>query len=120
MKLRITHVIPVYAPAFKFGGPVLSVSRLCEGLAKKGHQVRVITTNTGLPELPKYQLGKPIMRGGVEVTYFPIDHIKGPIRSKELKNALHNELRDIDLLHLSTVWHPLGIGVQREASNLST
>ena len=31
--LTITHFIPVYAPA-SFGGPVLSVGRLCEALAK--------------------------------------------------------------------------------------
>ena len=70
MNLSITHAIPVYAPAWHFGGPVLSVSRLCEGLAADGHQIKVITTNAGLPELPDNQLGRPVLLRGVEVTYY--------------------------------------------------
>ncbi|MFM1799724.1 MAG: hypothetical protein RLZZ117_2002, partial [Cyanobacteriota bacterium] len=39
--MRVLHFLPVYAPAWQFGGPVLSVSRLCEGLAAQGVEVRV-------------------------------------------------------------------------------
>ena len=115
MSLVITHAIPVYAPAWQFGGPVLSVSRLCEGLAVQGHCVKVITTNAGLPDLPSELLGQPLQRNGVEVTYFPVDQPNGTIHSRALNKALPTILQGTDLLHLSAIWQPLGIPIQREA-----
>ena len=116
--LSITHFIPVYAPAWHYGGPVLSVSRLCEALAKSGHKVNVLTTNAGLPQLSGEELGKPTSRNGVEVTYFEVDRQKGTIDSRALKKSLTNYLEGTDLLHLSSVWQPLGIAVQQEAYRL--
>ena len=116
--LSITHFIPVYAPAWHYGGPVLSVSRLCEALAKSGHKVNVLTTNAGLPQLSGEELGKPTSRNGVEVTYFEVDRQKGTIDSRVLKKSLTNYLEGTDLLHLSSVWQPLGIAVQQEAYRL--
>ena len=49
--MQITHAMPVYAPAWQFGGPVLSVSRLCEALAAEGLRVRVITTKCRIARL---------------------------------------------------------------------
>lgn len=118
MSLVIIHAIPVYAPAWQFGGPVLSVSRLCEGLAAQGQAVKVITTNAGLADLPSEQLGQPIQRHGVEVTYFPVDQPNGTIRSRALNKALPRLLQGADLLHLSAIWQPLGIPIQREAWRL--
>jgi len=115
MSLRITHVIPVYAPAWQFGGPVRSVSRLCEGLAANGQQIKVVTTNAGLPELPQNQLGRPVLRNGVEVTYYPVDYPEGTIKSKALENALPQIFSKVDLIHLSAIWQPLGISIQRQA-----
>ena len=67
--MRVLHFLPVYAPAWQFGGPVLSVSRLCEGLVQLGIELRVITTNAGLPDFPAEQLGRPQLVNGVNVTY---------------------------------------------------
>ena len=117
-RLNIAHFIPVYAPAWHYGGPVLSVSRLCEALAKSGHKVNVLTTNAGLPQLSGEELGKPTSRNGVEVTYFEVDRKKGTIHSKALKKSLTNYLEGSDLLHLSSVWQPLGIAVQQAAYRL--
>ena len=113
--MRILHAIPVYAPAWQYGGPVLSVSRLCEALASKGITVEVITTNAGLSEFPTSQLGRRIMRNGVPVTYYPVDRPTGPIRSRGLEDALSSVISRADLLHLSAIWQPLGIPIQREA-----
>lgn len=113
--MHITHAIPVYAPAWQFGGPVMSVSRLCEGLAAEGHAVQVITTNAGLPDLPSDQLGKPMVHNGVQVTYFPVDREMGSIHSRALRKALPTILRGTELIHLSAIWQPLGIAIQSEA-----
>ena len=113
--MRILHAMPVYAPAWQFGGPVLSVSRLCEGLAQQGVDVEVITTNAGLPELPSEQLGRPLLRGDVQVTYFPADRAIGHIRSRAMEAALSNVMTQADLVHLSAIWQPLGIPIQKAA-----
>ena len=116
--LHITHAIPVYAPAWQFGGPVLSVSRLCEAMAKAGHHVNVLTTNAGLPQLSQKELGHPVDRNGVSVTYFPADQQKGTIRSRALEESLSKSLQESNILHISTIWQPLGIPIQREAYRL--
>ena len=106
--MRIVHAVPVYAPAWQFGGPVLSVSRLCEALARSGHEVRVITTNAGIT-LPEDSLGKPMMRNGVEVTYFPKDQNKRIIYSSALEALLPEVLIGADICHLSEIEQTLHV-----------
>ena len=113
--MRLLHFLPVYAPAWQFGGPVLSVSRLCEGLAAAGAEVEVITTNAGLPDWPAEQLGVPVWQQGVRVVRYPVDRATGAIRSRALEAALPFHLARAELLHLSAVWQPLGLPVQRAA-----
>ena len=113
--MRALHFLPVYAPAWQFGGPILSVSRLCEGLVQQGIDVRVITTNAGLPDFPKDQLGILQSVNGVQVIYYSVDDESGPIRSCSLVEALPDHMAWADLLHLSSIWQPLGISVQNAA-----
>ena len=113
--MRILHAMPVYAPAWQFGGPVLSVSRLCEALAKQGVQVNVITTNAGLAELPSDQLGHPVMRDGVQVTYYATDSGHRAIHSSALEKMLPEVMAQTDLLHISGIWQPLSIPIQKAA-----
>ena len=113
--MRVLQMMPVYAPAWQYGGPVLSVSRLAEGLVRQGIDTRVLTTNAGLPQLPPEHLGRPLLRNGVMVTYFPVDRPKGPIHSKALLASLPAALEGVDILHISAIWQPLGIPVQRAA-----
>ena len=97
--IRVLHFLPVYAPAWQFGGPVLSVSRLCEGLVQQDVAVRVITTNAGLPDFPIDQLGIPQQVNDVEVIYYPVDMKRRVIRSRALVDALPEHMRWADLLH---------------------
>lgn len=116
--MRVLHFLPVYAPAWQFGGPILSVSRLCESLVQRGVDVRVITTNAGLPEFPIDELGVTQSVNGVDVVYYPVDSQAGSIRSSALVEDLHNQLSWADLLHLSSIWQPLGLSVQQAAHSL--
>lgn len=113
--MRITHAMPVYAPAWQFGGPVLSVSRLCEALVLEGVSIRVLTTNAGLPDWPSTALGKPVLEAGVEVIRYPVDKQGGAIRSAALKKALPEALAGSQLLHISGIWQPIGQPLQRAA-----
>ena len=82
--MHVTHAIPVYAPAWQFGGPILSVSRLCEGLASEGIRVRVITTNAGLPDWPAAELGKPVLVAHGDTGRFCVDREFGGRRAPNL------------------------------------
>ena len=113
--MRVLHFLPVYAPAWQFGGPILSVSRLCEGLVHQGVDVRVITTNAGLPDFSVGQLCIPQSINGVQVIYYPVDQQSGIVRSSALVDALPEHMNWADLLHLSSIWQPLGIPVQQAA-----
>jgi glycosyltransferase involved in cell wall biosynthesis len=79
-KLRILHYIPVYAPAWQFGGPVQSTARLCEALTTLGHEVTVFTTNAGLLADAGVQTGRCTMRNGVKVWYFAASRAAEPNR----------------------------------------
>ena len=46
--MRILNVTETYAPFLEFGGPPVKVRALAEGLARKGHQVTVLTADWGL------------------------------------------------------------------------
>ena len=105
--MRILHFIPVYAPAWKFGGPVRSVSALCEGLAVRGHEVTVLTTDAGLESIPKLPRGEVVMRNGVKVLYYR--QVLGyGICSPTLVGAIAAAAKDFDLVHISAVWQRTG------------
>ena len=113
--MRILHAIPVYAPAWQFGGPVLSVSRLCEALVEEGVDIEVITTNMGIPGLEEERIVKTTQRNGVQVTYFPVEPGRRIIRSKSLVQSIPSFMDRADILHLNAIWQPLGIPIQRAA-----
>ena len=52
MPLRILHITPAYYPATYWGGPIYSLLRLSEGLAKLDSVVlRVLTTDSAGPSV---------------------------------------------------------------------
>jgi glycosyltransferase involved in cell wall biosynthesis len=69
-QLKILFAIHAYKPAWKFGGPVISVSSLAETLVKKGHKVFVCTTNTNLNEKLNVTPNISHEINGVKVWYF--------------------------------------------------
>ena len=68
--LRVLHVIPGFFPAVRYGGPIESVLRLCQALAKVGVELEVATTDAdGTDDLPVVT-ARPVDVEGVKVTYF--------------------------------------------------
>jgi glycosyltransferase involved in cell wall biosynthesis len=111
--MKILHVIPAYKPAYGYGGPTESVSRLCEGLAANGHEVDVYaTTANGEKELDVVP-GKVINIEGVNVTYFKRitgdhTHISPALWLKLVKSA-----KNYDVIHLHSWWSILIIVAAR-------
>lgn len=115
-KLKILHYIPVYAPAWKFGGPILSVSQLCQGLANLGHEVEVFTSNAGLENQPEIPLNKQIIRNGVKVTYFEQKPGMG-IHCPGMEQAVKERVREFDIIHVTAIWQPTSGTACKAAKN---
>ena len=78
--MKILHITASYKPAYTYGGPIVSVSRLCECLTRaqsrklKAESEKIdlevfTTTANGRNELD-VEVGKPVMVNNVPVTYF--------------------------------------------------
>ena len=107
--MKILCVVPVYFPAFQYGGPIASVHNLNKALVEKGIEVTVFTTNAGLEG--KVLTNLEIDINGVKVFYFnffKIFEFLGPTGwqfSWSLTVALKNKLKNFDLIYLSAVWN---------------
>lgn len=97
--MKVIQIIAAYKPAYIYGGPTMSVAKLCEALSetRDGHANRKLeievftTTANGKNELP-VEPNKPTHIDGVQVTYFKRltkDHTHF---SPALLWALHQEI----------------------------
>ncbi|MDB4904326.1 MAG: hypothetical protein JWQ63_3607 [Mucilaginibacter sp.] len=105
--MKILHIIPAYKPAYGYGGPTESVSRLCEGLAANGHDVDVFaTTANGETELNVIP-GKVYNVDGVNVTYFKRFSGDKTNVSPALWLKLIKSIKTYDVIHLHSWWNTL-------------
>jgi glycosyltransferase involved in cell wall biosynthesis len=107
--MRILHVVPSYKPAYIYGGPIESVSKLCEGLTANGHRVDVFTTTAnGVSEL-SMKPGTTEVVDGVSVTYFK-RVTKDPTHiSPALWTHLFFHVKNYDIVHIHSWWNILVI-----------
>lgn len=109
--MKILHYIPTYAPAWSWGGPVVSTAALCEGLVRAGHEVRVLTTDAGLEDPP---VAREVRRNGVSVRY--CRRIAGHgINSPELEKQVKAEAGQFDVVHITGVWQRTSTAACRAA-----
>jgi len=107
--MRILHVVPSYKPAYIYGGPIESVSKLCEGLVLNGNKVDVFTTTAnGVSEL-SMKPGTVDVVDGVTVTYFR-RVTKDPTHiSPALWLQLFLRVKNYDIVHIHSWWNILVI-----------
>ncbi len=110
--MRILYAMPGYKPAYRLGGPIMSVSAAAERLVAKGHEVIVFASNSNLDRNLDVPLGRPVDVNGVEVWYFereePLQRWLGfvPYLSRSIgfmycpamKPALERIMPDIDVV----------------------
>lgn len=105
--MNILHITPSYSPAWGYGGPTLSVSRLCESqkaLAEVA-QVRVLTTTANGQKELEVEARQLQERNGVEVMYFKRwtgDHSHF---SPSLLLELWRIARDYNVVHVHSWWN---------------
>ena len=102
--MKILHITPSYEPAWHLGGVVRSVSQLCRGLAKLGHEVTVFTTDSGKDRRLAVPVNQPVEVGGVTVYYFKTDFFLKFAYSRSLGAACRRLIKNFDLVHLTAFW----------------
>jgi glycosyltransferase involved in cell wall biosynthesis len=114
--LKIIHITPSYKPAYIYGGPTLSVSKLCEALTYDHDSISIevlTTTANGKSELD-LEVGKRTMVEGVSVQYFnrwTKDHTHfSPSLLKELRAIiLQYKNKEPLIIHIHSWWNLVAI-----------
>ena len=102
--MKILHVIPFFAPAWRYGGPVTVVLGLTRELARQGHDITVMTTNIDGPNDLDVPLESPVTMEGVEVWYYPVQRPRWYCFSRPLARALRERVSDYDIVHVHSIF----------------
>ncbi|MFI5452370.1 XrtY-associated glycosyltransferase XYAG1 [Pedobacter sp. UC225_61] len=114
MFIKILQVTAAYKPAHIYGGPTMSVAKLCEALTEKEVDVEVLTTTAnGETELNVVK-NKVQKVDGVNVTYFKRitkDHTHfSPELLKNLRRIILKNKKDKKLvIHIHAWWNLVSI-----------
>lgn len=102
--MKILHLIPSYLPGSFAAGPIKPTHLLNRGLAARGVEVVVFTTNRdGRRELD-VPLDRPVDIDGVSVRYFRSSFPRGWFYSRDLYRALRAHVAEFDLIHITSVF----------------
>ena len=126
--MRILKVTQSYAPLFEFGGPPEKVRTLAEGLARKGHEVTVLTADWGLEErlrtMPNESpaeaspFGRRRKVNGVTAIYLPSWlHYRAASWNPALGRYLRAKLKEFEVVHIFGLYDLLGPQVAAECRN---
>lgn len=107
--MRILHINASYKPAWKYGGPTVSISGLCEELVSAGIPTEVFTTTANGERELEVAANEPTIVDGVIVTYFTRltkdhTHFSPKLLLKLWRNAKH-----YDVIHIHAWWNMVSI-----------
>jgi len=107
--LRILQINASYKPAYIYGGPTMTVSKLSEELVNAGCSVEVFTTTAnGKVEL-NVPAGKPMLVDGVKVTYFKRLTKDHSHYSPALLKAVWKNAKNYDVIHIHAWWNLVSV-----------
>lgn len=107
--MKILQINASYKPAYIYGGPTMSVSRLCEEITKAGHTVEVFTTTAnGTDELTVIP-NRQTMADGVTVTYFKRLTKDHSHFSPALLKRLWKDVKKFDAVHIHAWWNLVSV-----------
>src|SRR5690348_14770424 len=119
--MRILNVTETYAPFLEFGGPPVKVRALAEGLARKGHQVTVLTADWGLGKRaaaeekntsPWLPFGWRRKENNVETIYLPTWlHYRQVSWNPAVSRYCRAQLENFDVAHMFGLYDLLGPAV---------
>lgn len=103
--MKILQINASYKPAYVYGGPTMSVSKLSEQLVKAGCSVAVFTTTANGMEELKLNTAVAHQVDGVTVRYFKRLSKDHSHFSPQLLLALWKEVRSFDVVHIHAWWN---------------
>jgi glycosyltransferase involved in cell wall biosynthesis len=87
------------------GGLRVGVLGLCKGLAERGHQVSLYTTNADEGKVLNVPLGVSTLEEGVEIFYYPAQKvIFGNVVSCPMHRALKHRVQNVDLVLIHSLY----------------
>ena len=120
--MRILNVTETYAPFLEFGGPPVKVRALSEAMARRGHQVTVLTADWGLERrfpggvepsgTTRSPFGWRRDEEGVQTIYLPTWlHYRALSWNPALKRFTRARLPNFDVVHIFGLYDFLGPAV---------
>jgi glycosyltransferase involved in cell wall biosynthesis len=100
--MNILHVIANLAP--RYGGPSKACIEMARAVAARGHKVSIYTTNQDGDDVLPVSLESPVIDGGVEFKYFPIQPPKFWGTSLPLARAIKRDLALYDIVHIHSLY----------------
>jgi glycosyltransferase involved in cell wall biosynthesis len=107
--LKILQINASYKPAFIYGGPTMSVSKLSEQLAKAGVNVDVFTTTANGGNELDVVTGQPVWIDGVPVTYFKRVTKDHTHFSPALLKTVWKNAKGYDIIHIHAWWNLVSV-----------
>jgi glycosyltransferase involved in cell wall biosynthesis len=107
--LKILQINASYKPAYLYGGPTMSVSKLSEELVAAGYHTEVYTTTANGPDELPVTLNKPVVVDGVTVTYFNRITKDHSHFSPGLLKAVWKNVKKFDIIHISAWWNTVSV-----------
>lgn len=102
--MRVLHVTPYFAPAFRYGGPPRSIFGLCRALGAAGVDVEVFTT-TANGDRPLTPAPEGVLYDNVRVRYFPLAWPSRYWRAAGLRSELKAAAQHADVIHVHGLWN---------------
>ncbi|MCZ4244710.1 XrtY-associated glycosyltransferase XYAG1 [Pedobacter punctiformis] len=112
--MKIFQVTASYKPAYIYGGPIMSVARLCESLAQNStNELEVFTTTANGKEELKVAANESAIVDGVKVTYFnrlTKDHTHfSPSLLRNLRRKIKVATNKELIIHIHAWWNTVSI-----------
>ncbi|MFA7342810.1 MAG: glycosyltransferase [Terrimicrobiaceae bacterium] len=112
--MRVVLATPLYAPDWEWGGVVTWAAQLFPALARRRHQVTVVTTRVGADRLPEEEMqGVLVVRTEGEIL-----GSSGRVRSPGYEAACREHFSRADIVHIAGVWQPAGNVAARVARDM--
>ncbi|MGF7038441.1 XrtY-associated glycosyltransferase XYAG1 [Mucilaginibacter lappiensis] len=107
--MKILQISASYKPAFIYGGPIMSVSMLCEHLVKAGCEISMYTTTAnGLDELD-VNPNHTVNIDNVTVTYFKRITKDHTHFSPALLKTVWKTAKEYDVIHIHAWWNLVSV-----------
>ena len=123
--MRILSVTQWYAPFYEFGGPPVKVEALANGLARRGHEVTVVSGDWGIESrqapgancgaAKRSEFGWTREANGVESVYLPTWlRYRALTWNPAMKKYCRARLATFDVVHIFGLYDLLGPAAARE------